>query len=45
MKSEHKIIPSPYLAVSQFEKQMISIWNENTSKCISEVLKYIAEQI
>jgi hypothetical protein len=42
-KDSH-FIPSPLPAVTQYENDFVRRWNENMSKAMGEVLKYIANQ-
>lgn len=41
-KKDSHLIPSPFLAVTQYENQFIKEWNENTAMAVAEMLKYIA---
>lgn len=41
-KKKSNFIPSPFKAVTEYEKEFVKIWNNNTANAMSEVLKYIA---
>lgn len=45
-KKEQKhthFIPSPFPAVTQYEKSFVEAWNKNTAEAVAEVLKYAAK--
>lgn len=41
-KKKSNFIPSPFKVVTEYEKEFVKIWNNNTANAMSEVLKYIA---
>ena len=41
--SKHTFTSSPFQVVTQYEKEFIRKWNENTANAVAEVIQYVAK--
>ena len=41
--SKYTFTSSPFQVVTQYEKEFIRKWNENTANAVAEVIQYVAK--